>query len=207
MSESRLISTTGNDNEGQVVIDWTQVADDAIRYDTDDEEEVMKAKVKERKRQKVAEQARWEEQARLEAERVAREQAKAERIAWEAEEQRARKEEEKCRAEEEKEAERKHKAKADKGDEAGGEVKKVVMDPGLFELHETTVENSGCIANTLESLLDKSYSFSMAVSPSDSGSSELDSEELCEEAKWLRTHGEDEEEETEGEDEAMAKGE
>ncbi|KIO14772.1 hypothetical protein M404DRAFT_17627 [Pisolithus tinctorius Marx 270] len=305
MSESRPISMTGNDDKGRVVVNWTQVADDAIRYDTDDEEEVMKAKVKERKRRKAAEQAQQEEQARLEAERVAREQAEAERIVREAKEQRAHKEEEKCRAEEEKEAERKHKAEADKGDEARGEVRKVVMDPGctrcsrakvtceflvdgnkkrvacvqcnlskgkcqwpgdgkdaeagpkakankgkkwkaneetpepgpsqkkqaksrptqtleidepeaggsglreagtesLFELHETVVENSGRIADALESLLDESYSFSMAVSPSDSGSSELDSKEMHKEAEWLKAHGKDEEE-SKGEDEAMAK--
>ncbi|KIO03821.1 hypothetical protein M404DRAFT_26793 [Pisolithus tinctorius Marx 270] len=339
MSDSRPISVTGNNDESRVIVDWTQVPDDAIRYDTDDEEEVMKAKSKERKRQKAAEQAWCEEQAWLEAERVAREQAEAKRIAWEAEEQRACEEEERHRAEEEEEAKCKHKAKAGKssearagGNETGSEVKKVVMDPGctrcaraqtvcefvvdgnkkrvacvrcnqskgkccwpgdgkdteagpkavkgkkrkvneenakagpsnqkqaktsmrlteildldkseaggsrlreasadkysglegkleqlieaagliannlasLFELHETTVENSGCIADALESILDESYSFRMAVSPSDSGSSELDSEELHEEAEWLRTHGEDEEEETEGEDEAMAKGE
>ncbi|KIO15019.1 hypothetical protein M404DRAFT_17890 [Pisolithus tinctorius Marx 270] len=315
MSESRPISTTGNDNKGWVIVDWTQVADNAIRYDTDDEEEVMKAKAKERKRQKAAKQAQREEQAWIEAERVVREQAEAKRIAWEAKEQRAHKEEEKCRAEEEKEAEQKHKAKANKGDEAGGEVTceflidgnkkwvacvqcnlskgkcwwpgdgkdakaspKVKADKGkkrkadketpepgpsqkkqaksrltevleidepeasgsgvrkastggpsgleekleqlidvtgliannlagLFELHETVAENSGRIADTLESLLDKSYGFGMVVSPLDSGSSELDSNELCEEANWLRTHGEDEEEEARGEDEPMAEAE
>ncbi|KIO05041.1 hypothetical protein M404DRAFT_25655 [Pisolithus tinctorius Marx 270] len=77
----------------------------------------------------------------------------------------------------------------------------------LFELHETVVENLGCTADALESLLDKSYGYGMVVSPSDSGSSELNSDELCEEAEWLRTHSEDDEEETEGEGEAMAKGE
>ncbi|KIO11745.1 hypothetical protein M404DRAFT_20367 [Pisolithus tinctorius Marx 270] len=97
----------------------------------------MRVKAKERKRRKAAEQARQEEQAQLEAERVAREQAKtkraerekaeAKRAAWEAEERR--------RAEEEKEADQKHKAKVGKGNEAGaggneaGEVKKVIMDP------------------------------------------------------------------------------
>ncbi|KIN98447.1 hypothetical protein M404DRAFT_31319 [Pisolithus tinctorius Marx 270] len=76
----------------------------------------------------------------------------------------------------------------------------------LFELHETAVKTSGQIANALESLLDKLYGFRMMVSPSDSGSSELDSDELCEEANWLKNHGEDEEEEeAEGEDEGMAK--
>ncbi|KIN97151.1 hypothetical protein M404DRAFT_32609 [Pisolithus tinctorius Marx 270] len=347
MSDSRPITATDKNDEGRVVVDWTQVSDDAIRYDTDDEEEVMKAKSKERKRRKAAEQARREEQARLEAERVERERIEAERaerekveaekVAREAEERRAREEEERRKAE------RKRKAEAGKSDEAGaggasgeagGEVKRVVMDPGctrctraqvaceflvdgnkkrvacvrcnlskgkcrwpgdgkdveagpkaatkadkgkkrkanegspepgpsqkkrakskptevleidepeaggsgereagaerysglenklerlieaagliannlasLFELHETAVENSGRIADALESLLDESYGFGMAVSPSDSGSSELDSEELREEAEWLRTHGEDEEEETEGEDEAMAEGE
>ncbi|KIN94533.1 hypothetical protein M404DRAFT_34979 [Pisolithus tinctorius Marx 270] len=346
MSDSRPTIAANNNDEGRVV-DWAQVPDDDIRYDTDDKEEVMRAKVKERKRRKAAEQAWWEEQARLEAERVERERieaeraekekAEAEKAEWEAEEKRVHEEEEK------REAERKRKAKAGKSDEAGaggasgeagGEVKRVVMDPGcthctraqvvceflvdgnkkrvarvrcnlskgkcrwprdrkdveaspkattkadkgkkrkadegspepgpsqkkrakskptevleidepeaggsgereagaerysglenklerlieaagliannlasLFELHETAVENSGCIADALESLLDESYGFGMAVSPSDSGSSELDSEELREEAEWLRTHGEDEEEETEGEDEAMAEGE
>ncbi|KIN99336.1 hypothetical protein M404DRAFT_30570 [Pisolithus tinctorius Marx 270] len=333
MSESRPISMTGNDNEGRVIVDWTQVADDAIRYDTDDEEEVMKAKAKERKRQKAAKQARREEQARLEAERVAREQAEAERIAWEAEEQRAREEEEKCRAEEEKEAEWTCKAKADKGDEAGGEVRRVVMDPGctrcsqakvaceflidsnkkqvacvrcnlskgkcrwpgdgkdaeagpkvkadkgkkrkadeempepgpsqkkwaksrptkvleidepeaggsevrkastggpsgleeklerlidvagliasnlagLFELHETVAENSGHIADMLESIIDKSFGFGVAVTPSDTRSSELDLDELCKEAAWLQAEAEGEgDEEAEGEDDSMAEAE
>ncbi|KIO14047.1 hypothetical protein M404DRAFT_18311 [Pisolithus tinctorius Marx 270] len=304
MSNSRPIVSTDNNNEGRVVIDWSQ-----------------------------------EEQARLEAERVAREQAKAERAerekaeaekaAQEAEERRA------CEEEERQEAKRRRKAKASKGDEAGGEVKKVVMDPGctrcaqanivcefvvdsnkkhvacvrcnlskgkchwprdgkdaeagpkagrtnkgkkqkaeeenaeagpsnqkrartsvrptevldldeleaggsrmkeagvarysglenklerlikaagliannlasLFELHETVVENSGRIADTLESILNESYGFGMAVSPSDSGSSELDSDELHEEAEWLKNHSEDEEEESEGEDESMAEAE
>ncbi|KIN92695.1 hypothetical protein M404DRAFT_36825 [Pisolithus tinctorius Marx 270] len=310
MSDSRPIVTADNNNEGRVVVDWAQVPDDDIRYDTDDEEEVMRAKAKERKREK----------------------AEAERVAREAEEQRAREEEARRKAEEEKEAERRRKAEADKGDEAGGEVKKVVMDPGctrcaqanivcefvvdgnkkrvacvrcnlskgkcrwpgdgkdaeaspkavkgkkrkvdeenaeagpsnqkrvktstrpteildldeseagrsrpreagadkysgledklerlieaagliannlasLFELHETAVENSGCIADALESILDESYGFGMAVSPSDSGSSELDSDELREEVEWLKNHGEDEEEESGGEDETMAEAE
>ncbi|KIO08939.1 hypothetical protein M404DRAFT_22759 [Pisolithus tinctorius Marx 270] len=278
MSDSRPIVTADNNNEGQVIVDWAQVPDDDIRYDTNDEEALMRAKAKERKRQKVAEQAWQEEQAQLEAERVAREQAKAKRaerekakakrIAWEAEEQRACEGVERHRAEEEKEAERKHRAEAGKGSEAGGKCcwprdgkdakaspkaikgkkRKVneenaearpsmqkqarmsmrateVLDldkpeasgsgvrkatnnlAGLFELQEAAVEHSGCIANALESLLDESYGFRMAVSPSDLGSSELDSDELCEEAKWLKTHGEDREEETKGEDEAMAKAE
>ncbi|KIN99392.1 hypothetical protein M404DRAFT_30449 [Pisolithus tinctorius Marx 270] len=77
----------------------------------------------------------------------------------------------------------------------------------LFELHETVVENPGQIANTLKLLLNESYGYRMAVSPSDLGSSELNSNELHEEAKWLKAHGKDKEEETEGEDEAMAKAE
>ncbi|KIO00228.1 hypothetical protein M404DRAFT_29624 [Pisolithus tinctorius Marx 270] len=297
----------------------------------------MRAKAKERKRRKAAEQAQREEQAWLEAERAAREQAKAERAARErAEAKRTEREAEEkkaCEEEEKREAERKRKAATSKGDEAGasgeagGEVKRVVMDPSctrcaraqvvcefvidgnkkciacvwcnlskgkcrwpgdgkdakagpkikadkgkkqkaneetpeprpsqkkqvkskavevleidepeaggsglreagaerysglenklerlieatgliannlasLFELHETMVENSGRIADALES-----YGFGVAVSPSDSGSSELDSDELCEEAKWLKAHGENEEEESEGEDENMAKAE
>ncbi|KIO01827.1 hypothetical protein M404DRAFT_28335 [Pisolithus tinctorius Marx 270] len=322
MSELRLSTAIDNNDKGRVVIDWTQVSDDAIRYDTDDEEETMRAKAKERKRRKVAEQAWWEEQAQLETERVAREQAEAKRAAQERAEAEA-EEKKVCKEEEKREAEHKRKAGAGKGDEAStsgearGEVKRVVMDPGctccaraqvicefvvdsnkkrvacmrcnqskgkcwwpgdgkeakagpkikadkgkkrkadeetpepgpsqkkqakmsarpievldldeteaggsgvkeagtarysglegkldLFELHETVVENSGHIADTLESLLDESYRFGMAVSPSESGSSELDSEELHEEAEWLQTHSEDDEEESEGEDEAMAK--
>ncbi|KIN98788.1 hypothetical protein M404DRAFT_31105 [Pisolithus tinctorius Marx 270] len=75
---------------------------------------------------------------------------------------------------------------------------------GLFEAHETMAENSGRIADALEAMLDKSYGFGMAVSPSDSGSSKLDSEELRGEAEWLKAHGKDEEEESEVEDESMA---
>ncbi|KIN97972.1 hypothetical protein M404DRAFT_31803 [Pisolithus tinctorius Marx 270] len=303
MSDSRPISTTGNNEEGRVIVDWTQVLDDAIRYNTDDEEETMR---------------------RVEREWI--ETKRAEKAAQEAEERRA------CEEEERWEAECRHKAEAGKGDEAGGEVKKVVMDPGctcctqaqvickfvvdgnkkrmacvrcnllkgkccwpgdgkdaeaspkagrtdkgkkwqaneenaeagpstqkqartsarptevldldeieaggsgvkeagvarylgledklkrlidmagliannlasLFELHETAVENSGHITDALKSILDESYSFRMVVSPLDSGSSELDSDELCEEAEWLKNHGEDEEEESEGEDESMA---
>ncbi|KIO09670.1 hypothetical protein M404DRAFT_22130 [Pisolithus tinctorius Marx 270] len=343
MSELRPISTTSNNDEGRVVVDWTQVSDDAIRYDTDDEEEMMRAKAKERKRRKAAEQARQEEQAQLEAKRVERERIEAkraerekvERIAWEAKEQRVHEDEEKCKAKEEKEAEQKRKAETGKSSEAGGEVKRVVMDPGctrcdqaqvvckflkdgnkkrvacvccnqskgkcwwpgdrkdikagpkagrankgkkqkadkesaeagpskqkwvktsarltevldlnefeaggsrvkeasaarysglenklerlikaagliannlasLFKLHETAVKNLGRIADALEALLDESYGFSVVVSPSDSGSSELDSDELREEAEWLKAHSEDEEEESEGEDESMAEGE
>ncbi|KIN92716.1 hypothetical protein M404DRAFT_36799 [Pisolithus tinctorius Marx 270] len=343
MSDSRPIVSADNNNEGRVVIDWSQVSEDAIKYDTDDEEETMRAKAKERKRRKAAEQARREEQARLEAERVARERAEAERAERErAETERAEREAEEkrvCEEEERREAERRRKAEAGKGSEAGaggseagGEVKKVVMDPGctrytrantvceflvdgnkkrvacircnqskgkcrwprdgkdaeagpkavkgkkrkvdeenteagpsnqkrarmsarptevldldefeaggsgmkevgaarysglenklerlieaagliannlasLFELHETAVENSGRIADALESILDESYGFGMTVSPSDSGSSELDSDELREEAEWLKAHGEDEEEESEGEDESMAEAE
>ncbi|KIN99106.1 hypothetical protein M404DRAFT_30730 [Pisolithus tinctorius Marx 270] len=345
MSESRLIIATNNNNEGCAIVNWTQVPDNEIRYNTNDKEEVMKAKSKERKRCKVAEQAWQEEQAWLEAKRVAREQAeaeraereKAERIAWEAEEQRVCKDEERRKAKEEREAERRCKAEAGKGDEAGAsgseasEVKKVVMDPscmrcawaqvvckflvdgnkkrvacvrcnqskgkcwwpgdgkdseaspkvaskvdkgkkqkaddgtpepglsqkkrakskltkvletdepevggsrvrkagaggfpgledklkwlidvtgliannlvGLFEAHETVAKNSGRITNALEAMLNESYGFSMAVSPSDLGSSELNSNKLHEEAKWLKAHGKDEEEESKEEDESMA---
>ncbi|KIN97942.1 hypothetical protein M404DRAFT_31743 [Pisolithus tinctorius Marx 270] len=305
-----------------------------MTYDTNDKEEVMKAKAKERKRQKAAEQAQHEEQVQLEAKRAAREKAEAKRAEREAEEKQACEDEERCRAEEEREAKQRCKAKANEGDDAGGEVKKVVMDPGctcctqakvvceflvddnkrrvacmccnlskgkcqwpgdgkdakagpkarridegkkqkadeetpepgpskkklkavdkplevldvnedeasrsrprgpgatafsgledkleclinvtglivnnlagLFEAHETVAENSGRIADALEAMLDESYSFGMAVSPSDSGSSELDSDELCKEANWLKAHSEDEEEESSGEDETMAEAE
>ncbi|KIN97930.1 hypothetical protein M404DRAFT_31865 [Pisolithus tinctorius Marx 270] len=121
MSESRLITATDKNDEGLVIVDWTQVSDDTIQYDTDNEEEVMKAKSKERKRV----EREW-----IEAERAEREKAKAKKAAQEAEERRV------CKEEERQEAERKHKAEAGKGDEAGAsgseasEVKKVVMDPG-----------------------------------------------------------------------------
>ncbi|KIO04355.1 hypothetical protein M404DRAFT_26205 [Pisolithus tinctorius Marx 270] len=322
MSESRLITTTDKNDKGQIIVDWTQVLDDAIQYDTDNEEEVMKAKSKERKRQKAAEQAQAE-----------REKAEAEKAAWEAKETRV------CKEEERWEAKRKHKAEASKSDEAGtggtsgeagGEVKRVVMDPsctcctwaqvvceflidsnkkrvacmhcnqskggdgkdaeatpkaapkadkgkkrkaddktpeprpskkkakavdkplgvldinegetsgsrprgpsaaafsgledklervnnvtgliannlvGLFKAHEAMAKNSGRITDVLEAMFDESYSFRMAVSPLDSGSSELDSHELREEADWLKAHGKDEEEESGGEDETMAKAE
>ncbi|KIN99337.1 hypothetical protein M404DRAFT_30572 [Pisolithus tinctorius Marx 270] len=282
MSDSRPTVATNNNNEGQAVINWAQVPDDDIRYNTDDEEEVMRVKVKERKRQKVAEQAQQEEQAWLEAKRAEREKAEAERAAWEAEEERAC-EEEKCKAEQ------KHKAEARKSSEARaggkchwpgdgkvaeagpkaikGKKRKVdkenaeakpsnqkqaktsmrlteildLNDPeagrsrpreasadrysgledklehlidaagliannlaSLFELHKITIENSGHITDALESILNESYGFRMAVSPLDSGSSKLNSGELHEEVEWLKTHGEDEEEESEGEDESMA---
>ncbi|KIN95083.1 hypothetical protein M404DRAFT_34471 [Pisolithus tinctorius Marx 270] len=89
----------------------------------------MRAKAKERKRRKVAEQAWQEEQARLEAKRAEREKAKAERAAQEAEEERAC-EEEKCRAKEEKEAEAGKGSEARAGGSETGKVKRVVMDPG-----------------------------------------------------------------------------
>ncbi|KIN94653.1 hypothetical protein M404DRAFT_34819 [Pisolithus tinctorius Marx 270] len=133
MSDSRPIVAADNNNDGYAIINWTQVPNDEIRYDTDDEEEVMKAKLKERKRQKAAEQAQQEEQAWLEAKRVEREWIEAERAERERVKAKA------CEKEERWEAEHKHKAKASKGDEAGtgatggedrGEVKRVVMDPG-----------------------------------------------------------------------------
>ncbi|KAI6148796.1 hypothetical protein BKA82DRAFT_22512 [Pisolithus tinctorius] len=332
MSKSRPITVTDKNDKGWVVIDWTQVSDDAIQYDTNDEEE--------------------EEQAWLEAKRVEREQIEAEKAVWEAEERRV------CEEEERQEAECKHKAKAGKSDEAstggasgeaGGEVKRVVMDPGcthctwaqvickflvdgnkkrvacmhcnqskgkcqwpgdrkdaeagpkavsspgllrptptlnkaapkadkgkkrkaddempkprpskkkakaidkllevldvdegetsgsrprgpsvaafsgledklkclidiagliannlvgLFKAHKAVAENSGRITNALEVMLDESYGFRMAVSPLDSGSSELDSDELHKEADWLKAHSEDKEEESSREDETMAK--
>ncbi|KIO05556.1 hypothetical protein M404DRAFT_25271 [Pisolithus tinctorius Marx 270] len=344
MSNSRLIIATDNNNEGCAIIDWTQVPNDEIRYDTDDKEEVMKAKLKERKRHKAAEQAQQEEQAWLEAKRVAREQAKAERA--EREKAKAKKavqeveERRVCEEEERWEAECKCKAEASKSDEAGtggasgearGEVKRVVMDPscthctqaqvtckflvdsnkkqvvcvccnlskgkcqwpgdgkdakaspkarrvdkgkkqkanketpepgpskkkskavakpleeldidedeaggsrlrgpsvtvfsgledklkhlidvmeliannlvGLFEAHETMAENSGRITDALEAMLNESYSFRMAMSPLDLGSSELNSNELHKEADWLKAHSEEEEEESGREDETMA---
>ncbi|KIN96842.1 hypothetical protein M404DRAFT_32892 [Pisolithus tinctorius Marx 270] len=254
---------------------------------------MMRAKAKERKRRKVAEQAWHEEQVWLEAKRAAREQAEAERIAQEAEEQRA------CEEEERHEAKCKHKAEAEKGNEAGigagsseatGEIKRVVMDPGcthctrakavceflidgnkkrdteagpkaatkvdrgkkwrpneespepgpskkkwvksksvevldvnepeaggsgarkagmiannlasLYDLHKTTVNNLGWITNALEVILNELYRYGMLVSLSASGSSELDSNELHEEAKWLEADAKGEE--AEGEDKDMA---
>ncbi|KAI6144185.1 hypothetical protein BKA82DRAFT_4358630 [Pisolithus tinctorius] len=254
MSESRLISTTGNNDEGWVIVDWTQVSDDAIRYNTDDKEEMMRV---------------W-----LEGKRAAREKAEAERAEWEAKEKR--------------EAEQRHKAKADDGDEARGEVKKVVMDPGctrcarmatrrgwpactatsqkagrvdkgkkrkadeempepgpskkklkavdkpleVLDIDEDEAGRSrprgpsatvfsgledklkclinimGLITNNLDCCGERDLPtlrvFGMAMFPSDLGSSELDSDELCEEADWLKAHGEDKEEESSREDETMA---
>ncbi|KIO00333.1 hypothetical protein M404DRAFT_29713 [Pisolithus tinctorius Marx 270] len=298
----------------------------------------MRAKAKERKRRKAVEQAWWEEQAQLEAERAEREKAKAEKIVWEKAKveraEREAKEKKACEEEERQEAKHNRKAEASKGDEAGGEVKRVVMDPGcthctwaqvvceflidsnkkwvaciccnlskgkcwwpgdrkdveagpkavgkadkgkkwevddenakarpsnqkwvkmstrpvevldldeaeasgsgsreagaehclgleekleqlinvvgliannlagLFKAHEAVAKNSGRIADTLEAMLNESYGFGMAVSPSDSGLSKLNSNELHEEAEWLKTHGKDEEEESGREDESMAK--
>ncbi|KIN93962.1 hypothetical protein M404DRAFT_35528 [Pisolithus tinctorius Marx 270] len=79
---------------------------------------------------------------------------------------------------------------------------------GLFELHETVAENSGRIADALESIIDESFGFGVAVTPSDTGSSELDSDELREEAAWLQAEAEGEgDEEAEGEDDSMAEAE
>ncbi|KIO10891.1 hypothetical protein M404DRAFT_21087 [Pisolithus tinctorius Marx 270] len=331
MSNSRPITLTNNNSKGWVVVDWTQVLDDTIRYDTDNEEEVMKAKLKERKIQKAAEQAWWEEQAWLEAERVEREKAEAEkaererakamRVVWEAEGRRAHEEEEKCKAE------HKCKAEAGKGSEAGasggdavGEAKRVVMDHsctccswakavceflmddnkkwvacmhcnqskgkcrwprdgkdvkaglkakgkvnkgkkwkvdeenaeagpsrqkqvkmsmkltkvldldepkagrsglkeagmdrylGLEDKLEHLIDIMGLIANNLAglfelqeaaSILNESYGFRVAVTPSDLGSSKLDAEELHKEVEWLQSKGV--EEEAKGGDEPMAK--
>ncbi|KIO02893.1 hypothetical protein M404DRAFT_27501 [Pisolithus tinctorius Marx 270] len=85
---------------------------------------------------------------------------------------------------------------------------------GLEEKLEQLINTVGMIANNLAglfelqeaaALLDKSYGFGMVVLPLDLGSSELNSDELHEEAEWLKAHGEDEEKESEGEDESMAK--
>ncbi|KAI5983298.1 hypothetical protein F5J12DRAFT_899779 [Pisolithus orientalis] len=161
----------------------------------------MKAKLKERKRWKAAEQAWQEEQVQLKAKRVAREKAeaeraereraKAEKAVWEAKEKRV------CKEEERQEAEHKHKAKASKGDEAGAGA------TSSEARGETAVTNSGQITNALEVILDESYGYGMPVSPSDSGSSELNPEELCKEAKWLEAGGKGKEAEGEGKD--MAK--
>ncbi|KIO07266.1 hypothetical protein M404DRAFT_23717 [Pisolithus tinctorius Marx 270] len=122
MSALRLITTTDHNDEGWALIDWTQVSDNAIKYDTDNEEETMRAK---------------EEQAWLEAERVERERAEAKRAEWErAEAKRAEREaEEKKACKEEERWEAKCKCKGDEAStggasgEARGEVKRVVMDP------------------------------------------------------------------------------
>ncbi|KAI6033073.1 hypothetical protein F5J12DRAFT_887993 [Pisolithus orientalis] len=117
---------------GSTVVVWMLHMEHA-RYDTNDEEEVMRVKAKERKQWKAAEQAWQEEQAQLEAERVEREKAKAERA--ERERAKAKKavqeaeEERVCKEEERQEAKHKHKAEAMKGDEArasGSEAGKVV---------------------------------------------------------------------------------
>ncbi|KIN95495.1 hypothetical protein M404DRAFT_34124 [Pisolithus tinctorius Marx 270] len=103
MSNSRTTTMTNN-NEGQIFIDWTQVSDKAIKYDTNDKEETMKAKAKERKQE-----TEW---------------AEAERVKWEAKEKKACKEEEKCKAKKGGEA-----RAGDSSSEASGEVRKMVMDP------------------------------------------------------------------------------
>ncbi|KIO14024.1 hypothetical protein M404DRAFT_18279 [Pisolithus tinctorius Marx 270] len=286
MSELKPITMTGNNDKGWVVINWTQVLDDAIRYNTDEEEEAWL-------------EAERAEREKAKAERAERERAEAEKAAREAEEKRVCKEEER------------QEAKAGKGSKARarGEVIQVVMDPscthcswakvvckflmdgnkkwvaciccnlskgkcqwprdgkdakaspktvgkinkgkkrkadeeapearpskkkqaksksvkvldinepeaggnrvreavaGRFLGSEDKLEHLidmhlGQITNVLTALLDESYGFSMAVSPSVSGSSELDLNELYEEAEWLKAHGKDEEEETKGEDEA-----
>ncbi|KIO10486.1 hypothetical protein M404DRAFT_21414 [Pisolithus tinctorius Marx 270] len=90
----------------------------------------------------------WEEQAQLEAERVVREQSEAERA--EREKAKAEKavqeaEERRVHEEERQEAEHKCKAKAGKSDEAsasgeaGGEVKRVVMDPSCTHCTQAQV--------------------------------------------------------------------
>ncbi|KIO10109.1 hypothetical protein M404DRAFT_21803 [Pisolithus tinctorius Marx 270] len=89
MSALRLITMTDDNSGGWVMINWTQVLDDTIKYNTDDKEEMMRAKAKERKWHKAAEQAWQEEQVWLEAERVERERIEAERLVCEAKEERA----------------------------------------------------------------------------------------------------------------------
>ncbi|KIO05563.1 hypothetical protein M404DRAFT_25285 [Pisolithus tinctorius Marx 270] len=262
----------------------------------------MKAKSKERKRQKVAEQAQQEEQVWLEAKRVEREQIEAERAERErveakraerkAEEKRACKEEEISSEAAEvkkvvmdsgcthctwvkticeflvdgnkkqvtciqcnqlkgkcwwpgdgKDTEASPKAKVDKGKkwkaddempeprlsqkkqvklkltevleinrpEAGGSgARKAITGgliannlAGLFRLQEAVVKDSGWITDVLKAIINESYGFGVAVTPLDSGSSELDLDEPHEEAEWLQAEGE--EEEAKGEDEPMAK--
>ncbi|KIO08127.1 hypothetical protein M404DRAFT_23400 [Pisolithus tinctorius Marx 270] len=100
------------------------------------------------------------------------------------------------------------KRKADEeAPEAGPSKKKQAKSKSVKVLDIDKPEASGsrvreAIAGGSQALLDELYGFGMAVSPSDSGSSEFDLNELCKEAEWLKTHGEDEEEETKGEDEA-----
>ncbi|KIO04697.1 hypothetical protein M404DRAFT_26176 [Pisolithus tinctorius Marx 270] len=76
MSDSRLIAAADNNNEGQVVVDWAQVPDNDIRYDTNDKEEAKRV---------VREKA--------EAKRAERERAEAKKAVWEAEEKRVHEEE------------------------------------------------------------------------------------------------------------------
>ncbi|KIO10106.1 hypothetical protein M404DRAFT_21781 [Pisolithus tinctorius Marx 270] len=44
MSDLRPTMMTDNISEGQIIVNWTQVLDDAIKYDTDNKEEMMKVK-------------------------------------------------------------------------------------------------------------------------------------------------------------------
>ncbi|KIO08657.1 hypothetical protein M404DRAFT_22506 [Pisolithus tinctorius Marx 270] len=123
MSDSRPITTTDNNNKGQVIIDWTQVPDDDIRYDTDNEEE-----------EQAWLEAKKAEREKAKAERAERVRAEAERAPWEATEIRVHKEEERQEAEHKCQAEARKGSEARAGassSEAGDEVKKVVMNPRL----------------------------------------------------------------------------
>ncbi|KAI6147272.1 hypothetical protein BKA82DRAFT_4355783 [Pisolithus tinctorius] len=219
MSELRPIAVTDND-KGQVVVDWTQVPDNTIRYDTDDEEEVMK--------DDEAGAGGTSGEAGGEVKKVVMDpsctccaQAKTvckfvidgnkKRVACVH-----------CNLSKVKVLDLDEaKAGGSRSWEAGAErylgleekleqlidIVGLIANNlvGLFKAHEAVAENSGRIVDALEAMLDESYGFGMVVSPSDLGLSKLDSDKLCEEAEWLRTHGKDEEEESEGEDESMAK--
>ncbi|KIO15008.1 hypothetical protein M404DRAFT_17858 [Pisolithus tinctorius Marx 270] len=255
MSDSRLTIMIDSD-KGQVPINWTQVLDDAIKYDTNNEEEMMRAKAKERK---SCTHCAW---AQVVCEFLMDSNKKWVACVW------CNQSKGKCqwpRDRKDAKAGLKVTGKVNKGKkwkvnkentEAGpskqkwaktsvrlveildlnepkagrsglkeasvarysaleSKLKQLIEATGLiannlaslFKLHETAVENLGLgqITNTLESKLDKSYGFRVAVTPSDLGSSKLNSDELHEEAEWLQAEGE--EEEAEGEDENMAKAE
>ncbi|KIO05141.1 hypothetical protein M404DRAFT_25763 [Pisolithus tinctorius Marx 270] len=76
---------------------------------------------------------------------------------------------------------------------------------GPFGLQEAAVGTLGQTIDVLKAIINESYSFGVAVTSSDLGLSELDSDELHEEVEWLWAEGK--EEEAKGEDENMAEAE
>ncbi|KIO12100.1 hypothetical protein M404DRAFT_19932 [Pisolithus tinctorius Marx 270] len=270
MSKARLIVTADNNNEGWAIINWTQVPDDKIRYDTDDEEEAKAGKgnkagaggSKAGKVKKVVmdpgcmrcawaqvvckflmdSNKKWvacvhcnQSKGKCQWPGDRKDSEAGPKVTYKVNKGKKQKADDgmpEPRLSQRKWAKSKliKVLEIDEPEASGNGVRKVSAGgplgledklkqlinvagliannlAGLFELHETMVENLGHIADALQSILDKSYGFRVAVTPLDSGSSKFDLDELHEEAEWLKTHGKDEEEGTEGEDEAMAEGE